>query len=155
MSGINRIAPLLLAAGLTAIPLPVPAAMSAARAAAEMQAGMGTWRCTSSEGTHRSTFTPMFGGKGMRISEGAMGGSEDLVTFDAKRGKWIDEHMDATGYGVMEGVSVTRGINFVQVYPAGQGTLMVRFPSRTRQTTVYNGMMNGKAVSMRESCTRM
>jgi hypothetical protein len=129
--------------------------MTQTQAMRQIQDALGTWTCKSSEGTHTATFTSVLGGKGMQISENAMGGSEDIVVFDVKRQKWIDQHIDPQSYGVMEGTPVKGGINFTLVYPGhmdGAGT--VRFPNKNTQVSVFNAMVNGKKVTMKETCTK-
>jgi hypothetical protein len=129
--------------------------MTQAQASQQIQDTLGTWTCKSAEGTHTATFTSILGGKGMRITENAMGGSIDTVVFDVKRQKWIDQHVDAQSYGVMEGTPVKRGIDFALVYPGrmnGAGT--VRFPSKNTQVTNFFAVVNGKKVSMKETCTK-
>jgi hypothetical protein len=129
--------------------------MTQAQASKQIQDTVGTWTCKSPEGTHTATFTSILGGKGMHISEDVMGGSEDTVVFDVKKQKWIDQHVDAQSYGVMEGTPMKGGINFTLVYPAhmdGAGT--VRFPNKNTQVTNFFAMVKGKKVSMKETCTR-
>jgi hypothetical protein len=130
-------------------------AITQAEAQKQIQSSLGTWTCKGSEGTHTATFTPLMGGKGMQISESANGGSVDVVTFDVKRQKWIDQHLDAQSYGTMEGTPVKGGIDFTLVYPRempGAGT--IRFPSKNTQISDFTAMVNGKKVDMRETCMR-
>jgi hypothetical protein len=129
--------------------------MTQAQAAKQIQSTLGTWTCKGSEGTHTATFTSILDGKGMRISENAMGGSEDIVVFDAKRQKWIDQHVDPQSYGVMEGTPVKGGINFALVYPGHMdGAGSVRFPNKNTQISDFTAIVNGKKVTMKETCTR-
>lgn len=130
-------------------------AMTQAQAAQQMQSSLGTWTCRSSEGKHTATFTSVLGGKGMQILENGNGGSVDLVVFDAKRQKWIDQHADAQSYGVMEGTPVKGGIQFTMVYPSGiPGGGSVMFPSKNTQVSNFYGVMNGKKITMKETCTK-
>jgi hypothetical protein len=127
------------------------ASMTKATAISQMRSVLGTWTCTAHGEHNTQTFSSILGGKGMRISTHD---SEDLASFDASRQKWIDEHVGMDGYSVMEGTPVKHGIDFVQVYPAGDGKFTVRFPSKNKQVTMFTGTMNGKKVSERATCTR-
>ena len=130
-------------------------AVTQTQASRQIQDALGTWTCKSSEGTHTATFTPLMGGKGMQIVETGNGGSVDLVTFDVKKQKWIDQHVDAQSYGVMEGTPVKGGIKFTMVYPTGMtGGGSVMFPSKNMQVSNFYGVMNGKSVTMKETCTK-
>lgn len=130
-------------------------ALTQADAQKQIQDSLGTWTCKSNEGTHTATFTPLMGGKGMQISESENGGSVDIVTFDVKRQKWIDQHLDAQSYGVMVGSPVKGGIDFTLVYPTGMtGAGTIRFPSKTTQISDFTAVVNGKKVDMRETCTK-
>lgn len=116
---------------------------------------LGTWSCSAPGNPHTATFTPIFGGKGMRIIETGRMPSEETIVFDIKRGKWIDLYADATGaYNTMEGTPSGKTIRFTQVYPAARTVLTVTMPSSTTYRTTYTGMMNGKAFTAREVCTR-
>lgn len=129
--------------------------MTQADATKQIQESLGTWTCKSSEGKHTATFTSIAGGKGMQISENEMGGSVDIVTFDVKRQKWIDQHVDAQGYGVMEGTPVKGGIKFNAVYPTGTNAVgSVMFPGKNTQVSDFTATINGKKANMRETCTR-
>ena len=112
----------------------------------------GNWTCKGNMGTHTATFTPLFGGKAMRIQEM---NSIETVVFDSRRQKWIDQHIDSEGmYGTMEGAPLANGIDFTLVYPAAKAAGKVRMVSKTMQTTDFSMMQNGKMVHQRETCTK-
>ena len=78
----------------------------AAAHAAGMQGGtpadhirpwLGTWSCKAAGNNHTATFTPIFGGNGMRISETGKMPSEEIVIWETSRSKWIDQYTDASG----------------------------------------------------------
>jgi hypothetical protein len=127
------------------------ASMTKATAASQMRNVLGTWNCTAHGEHNTQTFSSILRGNGMRISAHD---SEDLASFDPSHQKWIDEHIDMGGYSVMEGTPVKGGIDFVQVYPAGDGKFTVRFPSKNKQVTMFSGTMNGKKVTEKATCTR-
>jgi hypothetical protein len=124
---------------------------SKTHAISQMHSLLGTWTCTMGGEHHTQTFSSIMRGNGMRISEHD---SEDLITFDTRRQKWIDEHVGMDGYSVMEGPSVKGGVDVVQVYPAADAKMSVRFPSKNKQVETFSGTMNGKKVSQSATCTR-
>lgn len=116
---------------------------------------LGTWSCKAAGNNHTATFTPVFGGSGMRIAETGKMPSEEIVIFDSKRSKWIDQYTDATGaYNTMEGTPSGNTIRFTQVYPAANTVLTVTMPSKNEFRTTFTGTMNGKTMTQREVCTR-
>jgi hypothetical protein len=135
----------------------VSAGASAANmSASRIQPWLGTWSCNG-DVRLTQTFTPIFGGNAMTISDNSKIPSQETVWFDAKRGKWIDEHADASGdYNVMEGAPSGKTIHFVEVYPlpANGPTLLVTMPSSTTYTSTYSAMFNGKHITQRDTCTK-
>lgn len=132
------------------------APMTQADAAKALKSVYGTYSCGSGKTKHTSTFAPLFGGKGMSITESMGGGSESLVVFDAKRQKWINPYVDSHGnYSVMEGTPVKDGIDFTAVYPEGfNATLTVRM-HKSSMTTSMKMNVNGKMQTENETCTKM
>jgi len=127
--------------------------MTSAQAKAQIMDLQGTWTCKGAMGTHTTTFTPLYGGKAMRIQEM---NSMETVVFDTKRQKWIDQHIDSDGmYGTMEGTPVAKGIDFTLVYPAAKAAGKIRMVSKNVQTTDFTMTQpNGKTMRQRETCTR-
>ena len=127
--------------------------LSAAGAAAMIKNTLGTFTCTVGSKQHKATFTSMFGGHQMAITESD---NSSLVTFDVKRQKWIDEYIGSDGsYSVMEGTPVKDGIDFTGVYPAGfNANLHVRYIGKDKMTTSFSMMMNGKMATSNETCVR-
>jgi hypothetical protein len=116
---------------------------------------LGTWSCAVGAVKLTVTFQPLFGGNAMRISGNAQDATEEIVVWDAKRGKWIDEYADAAGsYNTMEGRQAGNTIRFVQVYPAGDPAFVMTMPSKNTYTSTYTATMNGKTITERETCTR-
>jgi hypothetical protein len=145
---------LICAASLVA---PGSAAMMGGSAAAHVQPWLGTWSCKAPGNNHTATFSPIFGGSGMRISETGKPSSEELVMWDSKRQKWIDQYTDATGaYSTMVGTQTgNNAYHFTTVYPSAMGpTLMVTMPNKSTYTTTFTGMMNGKKLVQHETCTK-
>jgi hypothetical protein len=129
--------------------------MMGGSAAAHIQPWLGTWSCKTVGNNHTATFSPIFGGSGMRISETGKLPSEELVLWDGKRQKWIDQYTDSSGaYSTMEGTQSGNTYRFVTVYPAGGPTLSVVMPNKTTYSTTFMGMMNGKKMVQRETCTK-
>jgi hypothetical protein len=137
---------------------PGSAAMMGSSAAAHVQPWLGTWTCKAAGNNHTATFSPIFGGSGMRISETGKPSSEELILWDTKRQKWIDQYTDATGaYSTMEGTQTgNNAYHFVTVYPTATGgpTLSVMMPNKTTYKTIFTGMMNGKTMVQHETCTK-
>lgn len=131
------------------------ASMSSASPASQIQPWLGTWSCQSAGNNHTATFTPIFGGNAMRISETGKGASEEIIVFDTKRHKWIDQYADVSGaYSTMEGTQRGKTITFSQVYPASGPVLTVTMASKNRYTTNFTAMMNGKKMTEHEVCTK-
>lgn len=132
------------------------APMTQADAAKALKGVYGTYSCGSGKMKHTSTFAPLFGGKGMRITESMGGGSESLVVFDAKRQKWINPYVDSQGnYSVMEGTPVKDGIDFTAVYPQGFSATMAVRMHKSSMTTSMKMSVNGKMQTENETCTKM
>lgn len=83
-------------------------------------------------------------------------GNLDQNVFDARRQKWIDEHIDASGnYSVMEGTPNAHGIDFTAAYPSGfDGKLIVHMPSARKMTMRMTMTMNGKTHTENETCIK-
>lgn len=129
-------------------------AAAAASPADQIKLWLGTWSCSVPGNPHTATFSPIFGGNGMRISETGKMPSEELVIWDSKSQKWIDQFANAAGmYNTMQGTPRGNTIVFKQVYPPVSSTLMVMKNGNTYKTT-FTGMMNGKTMTERETCTR-
>jgi len=126
--------------------------MTGAQAKAQIMELQGTWTCKGDAGTHTATFTPLYGGKAMQIQEAD---SMETITFDVKRQKWIDQHIDGQGmYGTMEGAPVEKGIDFTLVYPQTKATGKIRMVSKTVQTSDFTMVQNGKTMHQKETCTK-
>ena len=131
------------------------AAAMSANPAAQIRPWLGTWSCRAAGNNHTATFTPLFGGNAMRISETGKNPSEEIVIWDLKRRLWIDQYADASGtYNTMQGVPSGKRVNFKVVYPAAGPTLLVTMASKNTFTTMFSASMNGKAIQQRETCTR-
>lgn len=131
------------------------AAMSHASPASRIQPWLGTWSCQVPGNNHTATFTPIFGGSAMRISETGKGASEEIIVWDAKRNKWIDQYADVSGmYSTMEGTQNGKTITFAQVYPTSGPVLTVTMSSKNTYTTAFTAMMNGKKMTEHEVCTK-
>jgi hypothetical protein len=129
--------------------------MQGGSSANRIQSWVGAWSCTSKTGNYTATFSSMFSGKGMRLTDTGKMADEHLIVWDAKRGKWIDQSVDASGgYSVMEGTPNGDTIRFTQAYPAGSATTLVTRPSKNMFTVSYTAMMKGKMISGRDTCTR-
>jgi hypothetical protein len=134
--------------------------MTAANAAAmspasKIQPWLGTWSCQAAGNPHSATFTPIFGGNAMRISETGKEASEEIIVFDTKRNKWIDQYADVTGaYSTMEGTQNGKTITFRQVYPGSGPVLTVTMVSKNKYTTNFAATMNGKKMTEHETCTK-
>lgn len=124
--------------------------------AARLKPWLGTWSCRASGNNHTATFSPIFGGTAMRISETGAIPSEEIVVFDSKHNQWVDQYADASGmYNTMAGPQSGNTIHFAQLYPAGSGTkLTVSMPSKNTYTTLFSATINGKKIASRETCTR-
>jgi hypothetical protein len=133
-----------------------PAGAAAMKPADQIRPWLGTWSCKAANNNHTAVFTPVFGGNAMRISESGKVPSEEIVTWDAKHKKWIDQYADASGmYNTMEGTPAGKSINFKVVYPSGGPSLLVTMQSKNTFTTAFSASMNGKTIQERETCTRM
>jgi hypothetical protein len=131
------------------------AGMMGSSAADRIRPWLGTWSCKSPGNPHTATFTPVFGGTAMRISETGKPPSEEIVTWDSKSHKWIDQYADASGmYNTTEGTQTGNTIRFRQVYPAGSSSIVATMASKNTYTTLFTAMMNGKMIQQRETCTR-
>ena len=125
------------------------ATMQGGSASSRMQPWLGTWACRAAGASHTATFTPVFGGRGMRISETNTPASEEIIIFDSKRNRWIDQYADASGaYFTLEGPQRGNTIRFSQVYPAGNAAILVRMTSKNVYTTTYTATLNGKKISI-------
>jgi hypothetical protein len=132
------------------------ASMSSASPAAQVRPWLGTWSCKAPGNNHTATFTPIFGGNGMRISETGKVPSEEIVVWDAKRHLWIDMYSDASGmYNTMEGTPSGKTIHFREVYPGPGATVLATMASKSTYSTTFTASMNGKMMQQRETCTRM
>jgi hypothetical protein len=134
----------------------LPAMMQTGFSASRIRPWLGTWSCRMAGNNHTATFTPVWGGNAMHISETGKVPSEETIFFDTKRGKWLDQYADASGaYATMEGTPSGNNIRFRQIYPAGNPTLLVTMASKNMYTTSYTMTANGKTMTQRETCTRM
>lgn len=123
--------------------------------AARVSPWLGTWSCKASDETRTMTFSPLFGGSAMRVSETGSVPVEELVTFDAKHQKWIDQHAQASGgYATLEGTQNGKTIVFSQVYPVSGPVLTVTMPSKDHFTTSFATTMHGKKITESEVCTK-
>jgi opacity protein-like surface antigen len=130
---------------------PAGAAMSPS---SQVQAWLGTWSCSAAGNRYTQTFSPIFGGNGMRISETGKMPSEQLVTWDSKSQKWIDQFADPSGaYSTMQGTPSGATISFKQVYPPSSNGFTVTRNGNTYKSA-FTGMMNGKRVTQRDTCTK-
>ncbi|MFN2450199.1 MAG: hypothetical protein ABR508_10515 [Candidatus Baltobacteraceae bacterium] len=120
-----------------------------------MKNALGAFTCTTGGARkHSSTFSPLFGGKAMELSEATERG---FVTYDRSKNKWIYSYLGADGsYSLLEGKSVAaNGIDFTSVYPSGMNTtLKVRYQSTKHFTVRFSGVVNGKAFGQTEICSR-
>ena len=145
---------LVLAFGSAAI-LAAAANAAAMKPADRIRPWLGTWSCKAPGNNHTATFSPIFSGTGMRISETGKMASEETVILDRKSGKWIDQYADVTGaYNTMEGTQTGNTVRFTQTYPASNATLTVMMPKKNEFRTTFTGSMNGKTITQREVCTR-
>lgn len=145
---------LVLAFGTVAI-VAATANAAAMKPADRIKPWLGTWSCKVPGNNHTATFSPIFGGNGMRITETGKMASEEIVVFDTKAGKWIDQYADVTGaYNTMEGTQTGNTVSFAQVYPASNTKLTVTMPSKNQYKTTFVGSMNGKTMTSHEVCTR-
>jgi hypothetical protein len=123
--------------------------------ASQIRPWLGTWSCKAPGNPHTATFTPVFGGSAMRISETGKNPSEEIITWDAAHHQWIDQYADASGmYNVMNGTPSGKSINFKVVYPQAGPTLTVTMASKNTYTTLFSATMGGKPIQERETCTR-
>ena len=147
---------LVMAAAFAALSLPLAAhaaGMTEAQAAKQINAMAGTYVCASGKTTHTATFKSLYGGRALVIDDG---GNLDQNVFDARRQKWIDEHIDSAGnYSVMEGTPAAHGIDFTAAYPSGfDGKLVVHIPSTRKMTMRMTMTMNGRTHTDTETCTK-
>lgn len=147
---------LVMAAGFPALSLPLAAhaaGMTQAQAAKQINAMAGTYVCGSGKTAHTAVFKSLYGGRALVIDES---GNLDQNVFDARRQKWIDEHIDASGnYSVMEGTPNAHGIDFTAAYPSGfDGKLIVHMPSARKMTMRMTMTMNGKTHTENETCVK-
>ena len=116
---------------------------------------LGTWSCKIGAEKRTMTFSPMFGGSSMRVTETGSMPVEEIVTFDAKRQKFINQHTQASGgYATMEGTQHGKTIVFSQVYPAPGSVLTVTRTSKNTFTSAFAATMHGKSISSNETCTK-
>lgn len=116
---------------------------------------LGLWSCTAYGKTISLTFSPIFGGNGMRVSGGGENPTEQIIVWDAKRRKWIDEYADASGgFNTMEGSQSANTMRFKQVYPAGDPAFFMTMTSKNRYFGSYTATENGKTITESETCTR-
>jgi hypothetical protein len=116
---------------------------------------LGTWSCNADGEKRTMAFSSMLGGSAMRITETGRMPIEEMVTFDAKRRKFINQHMQAAGgYATMEGMQHGKAIVFSQVYPARGPVLTVTRTSENTFTSAFAATMNGKRISSNETCTK-
>ncbi len=74
----------------------IPAA-AATSPSSQIKPWIGTWTCDAGGTKITQTFTPIFGGNAMRITENGSTPTEHVVVWDAKRQGWIDQAADASG----------------------------------------------------------
>lgn len=128
---------------------------SSASNAARLRPWLGTWICRAGNDARTMTFSPILNGSAMRVTESGRMPIEETVTFDAKRQKWINQHVQASGaYATFEGTQSANAIEFSQVYPTAGPTLTVTTKSKTRFTTAYAATVNGKRQTYTELCTK-
>ena len=133
----------------------VLAVLTMGASANRIQPWLGTWSCKTAGNNHTATFSPLFGGKAMRISETGSVPSEELIAFDGKQQRWIDQYRDASGtYMDFVGTPSANKINFAQVYPSGDASILVTMASKNVYTTIFSATMNGKKMVEHETCTR-
>lgn len=115
----------------------------------------GTWNCTSGKNHYTETFTPIFNGKGMRVSTGGPNASEGLATFDKHQGEWFYTFVGGDGsYSSVTGSVTSNTISFTRSFPQSGTALMVRRNSNTKFTSVFSAMLNGKKMTSTEVCTK-
>lgn len=132
------------------------ASMSPDSATARFRPWLGSWECKAGDDSRTMTFTPILNGTAMRVTESGKLPIEEIVRFDSKRNKWINQHAGASGaYATFEGTQGKNKIVFSQVYPAAPGpVLTVTMPSNNRFTTSFSAMMSGKRMTETELCTK-
>lgn len=92
----------------------------------------------------------------MRISDAGKMASEELVTWDSKRDKWIDQSADSTGaYATLEGTPSGNTIRYTQVFPADSSfSGVVTRLSKTTYTCSFTTTVNGKTIISNDTCTK-
>lgn len=132
------------------------ASMGPDSATARLKPWLGSWECKVGHYSRTMTFTPILNGSAVRIDENGKLPIEEIVRFDSKRNKWINQHAGASGaYATFEGTQTEKNIVFSQVYPAAPGpVLTVSLPSNNRFTTSFSTMTSGKRMTDTELCTK-
>lgn len=124
-------------------------------ASGQIKPWLGTWSCKAGHNPHTATFSPIFGGKAMTISETGAVPSQETVSWDSTHKKWIDQYADASGMTMTSiGTPSGKSIDFKQVYPSGDAAIFVTMASKNTYTTVFSVTMNGKKMVEHETCTR-
>jgi hypothetical protein len=113
----KRLIPLALALGAFVLrPAPAAEPKTTAGALSSLASVLGTWRCTDGKTQESDTYTR----RGNAILDTDSRGGTTVITYDAKRQKWVVFFVGSDGYGASEGsVSPTDSnrATFFTVYP--------------------------------------
>jgi hypothetical protein len=132
------------------------ASMSSTSQTSQLATWFGSWACTVGDENRTMTFSPLFGGRAMRISETGSMPVEEIVTFDAKRHKWVNQHAQASGaFATFEGTQNGNTIVFSQVYPATGPLLTITRTSKNTFTSAFTATIKGKKISNSETCKKI
>ncbi len=116
---------------------------------------IGTWTCLSGKSRFTETFTPVMGGKAMRVSITGPFASEGVATFDSGRNAWFYTFVNSDGsYATNTGPVSGSAITFKQVYPPGSAVDTIHYVSTSKYTSAFTTVVNHKKVASSEVCTK-
>jgi hypothetical protein len=140
----------MLAAALPASPAPL----------AGLHYLVGTWSCTYRAGTARLAYDATYvydrDGHALReIASWAGGGDEELVAYDAQRGRWTAVVLDDQGATIMRATgSDPKHIAYRSVYPDASIAVTFDRVSTTEYTLHGTVRSGGKTIISVDTCSR-
>jgi hypothetical protein len=135
--------------------LATPAIAKTMNPVTQVSTWTGTWNCGSGKNHNTEVFVPLHSGKGMHVTVTGPQASEGVAVFDSGRNAWFYTFVNADGtYATWWGPANASTIAFKRVFPAGAEKDTIRQLSGSKYSSAYSAVVNHRAMTSTEICTK-